>query len=65
MVYVTGDMHGDPARLASPAIRRLRKGDTLLVCGDFGFIWDGSAAEQKRLAKMAKQKYETSDEYYR
>lgn len=57
MVYVTGDMHGDPARLASPAIRRLRKGDTLLVCGDFGFIWDGSAAEQKRLAKMAKQKY--------
>lgn len=57
MVYVTGDMHGDPARLADPALRRLRRGDTLLVCGDFGFIWDGSAAEQRRLKKLARRKY--------
>ena len=57
MIYVTGDMHGDAARLEAPAVRRLKKGDTLLVCGDFGFIWDGSAAEQKRLARIGKQKY--------
>lgn len=57
MVYVTGDMHGDPARLSDPALRRLKKGDTLLVCGDFGFVWDGSPAEEKRLKKLARRKY--------
>lgn len=57
MVYVTGDMHGDPGRLSDPALRRLKKGDILLVCGDFGFVWDGSAAEQKLLRRIGKQKY--------
>lgn len=57
MVYITGDMHGDPRRLADPALRRLRKGDTLLVCGDFGFVWDGGAAEQRLLKKLEKRKY--------
>ena len=57
MVYVTGDMHGDPTRLSDPALRRLKKGDILLVCGDFGFVWDGSAAEQKLLRRIGKQKY--------
>ncbi|MBE6777867.1 MAG: hypothetical protein E7541_00575 [Ruminococcaceae bacterium] len=56
MVYVTGDIHGDPTRL-NAALRPLRKGDTLLVCGDFGFIWDGSPAEQKRLQKIGKLPY--------
>ena len=57
MVYITGDMHGDPKRLSDPALRRLKKGDTLLVCGDFGFIWDGSTAEQCLLKKLARRKY--------
>ncbi len=57
MIYVTGDMHGDPERLSNPALRRLKKGDILLVCGDFGFVWDGSAAEEKRLRRIGRQKY--------
>ena len=57
MIYVTGDMHGDPERLSDPALRRLKKGDILLVCGDFGFVWDGSAAEQKLLRRISRQKY--------
>ncbi len=57
MIYVTGDMHGDPSRLTDPQLRRLKKGDTLLVCGDFGFIWDGSASEQKWLKKLEKAKF--------
>lgn len=57
MIYVTGDMHGDPERLSDPALRRLKKGDILLVCGDFGFVWDGSAAEEKRLRRIGRQKY--------
>jgi hypothetical protein len=50
-------MHGDIARLRAPALRRLKKGDTLLVCGDFGFLWDGSKAEQSMLKKLGKSKY--------
>lgn len=59
MIYVTGDLHGDPARLSDKALRRLKKGDTLLVCGDFGFVWDGSPAELKLRRKIGKQKYIT------
>lgn len=57
MVYVTGDMHGDASRLKSSGMRCLKKGDTLLVCGDFGFVWDGSKAEQAMLKKLGKQKF--------
>ena len=52
MVYITGDTHGDYSRFTSPAARRLKKGDTLIVCGDFGFVWDGSEKEKKRLARL-------------
>ena len=57
MVYVTGDMHGDPTRLHDRALRRLKKGDTLLVCGDFGYIWKGDEAERRLLKKWGKRKY--------
>lgn len=57
MVYVTGDLHGDLSRLKGPEVRKLKKGDTLLVCGDFGFIWDGSKAEQAMLKKLGKLKF--------
>ena len=40
MVYVTGDLHGDYSRFKRPEMKKLRAGDILLVCGDFGFIWD-------------------------
>ena len=38
MVYVTGDLHGEWARFRARGIRRLKRNDTLLVCGDFGFL---------------------------
>lgn len=57
MVYVTGDIHGDINRFKSSAANKLKKGDTLLVCGDFGFIWDGNSAEQRSLKKLSKKKY--------
>lgn len=53
MVYVTGDMHGEWARFKSKEMRRLKAGDTLLVCGDFGFIWKGTRKEKSILKKMA------------
>ena len=57
MIYVTGDMHGDMARFRAPALRRLKKGDTLLICGDFGFLWDGSKAELAALKKLGGLRY--------
>lgn len=57
MVYITGDTHGDPERLSKNALKDLNPGDTLIVCGDFGFIWDDSKAEQKILKSFSKRKY--------
>jgi len=57
MIYVTGDMHGDMARFRAPALRRLKKGDTLLICGDFGFLWEGSKTELAALKKLGSLRY--------
>lgn len=57
MVYVTGDMHGDADRFSDPRLKKLKKGDTLLVCGDFGFLWKGGKAEQKLLKQIGGKKY--------
>lgn len=57
MVYITGDIHGDMSRFSSPDMRRVKKGDTLLVCGDFGFVWTGSKKEKKLLKKLGKLPY--------
>lgn len=57
MIYVTGDMHGDISRLKSRAARRLKKKDYLIICGDFGFIWDGSEKEKRLLKWLGKRKY--------
>lgn len=54
MIYVTGDTHGDLSRLDS---LKLKKGDTLIICGDFGFIWDGSGHEEKVLRMLGKKKF--------
>ena len=57
MVFITGDTHGDPERLSKSALKELAPSDTLIVCGDFGFVWDNSKAEQKILKSFSKRKY--------
>ncbi|NLG92705.1 MAG: hypothetical protein GX485_03965 [Clostridiales bacterium] len=57
MIYITGDTHGEMCRFESRAVKKLKKGDTLIVCGDFGFLWDGGPKEQKNLRKLGKKKY--------
>ena len=57
MIYVTGDTHGDLGRFTSGPAKKLQKGDTLIVCGDFGFIWDGSKEEEKVLKKLGERKF--------
>ena len=55
MIYFTGDTHGELSRFKTAAAKKLKKGDYLLICGDFGFIWNGSSEEEKK-HKMAFQK---------
>lgn len=57
MIYVTGDMHGDITRFKSSSLRKLKRDDYLIICGDFGFIWDGSDEEAGKLKKLKKKKY--------
>lgn len=57
MIYVTGDTHGDISRFKDPAIKKLKKGDILIVCGDFGFIWDGSKREKSILKKLSEKEF--------
>ena len=44
------------ARFSAPAVRRLKKGDTLIVCGDFGFLWKGGKKEEALLKKIELRK---------
>ena len=57
MIYLTGDTHGDIRRFKTFAARRLKAKDVLIICGDFGFVWDGSKGEENLLNWLGKRKY--------
>lgn len=51
-IYLTGDTHGDFSRFGRKGfseLNSLTKNDYVLICGDFGGIWDGGSAEQTAL----------------
>ncbi|PWM26408.1 MAG: hypothetical protein DBX44_00665 [Oscillospiraceae bacterium] len=52
MIYITGDTHGDEKRFAPFKKLFPKRRDHLLVCGDFGFIWNGSPQERKTLSRL-------------
>ena len=60
MVYITGDMHGDLSRLYDKEFRKLRAGDVLIVCGDFGYIFSGGKTEKQAINFFAKRKFVTA-----
>ena len=57
MIYFTGDTHGDKERLSKSELSMLQPGDTLIICGDFGYLWDKSRAETKFLNRLGMRKY--------
>lgn len=64
MVFVTGDLHGgiSIAKLFDdkwPQQKELTKDDYLIVCGDFGMLWDGSTREMLLLDWLESRKYTT------
>ena len=51
MIFITGDTHGDIdiQKLSSknfPKGKTLTKNDYVIVCGDFGLVWDGSNSDK-------------------
>ena len=47
-IFITGDTHGDFTRFKKEIFREqaeLTKDDYVIICGDFGGIWDSSAEE--------------------
>lgn len=57
MIYVTGDMHGAENRLYDREWRKLKAGDILLVCGDFGYIWNGGKFEKEAVEYLGTRKF--------
>lgn len=57
MVYITGDTHGELGRFKQGELSHAGKNDTVIVLGDFGFLWDGSAEEQRALDWLRKRPY--------
>ncbi|MCL2053489.1 MAG: metallophosphoesterase [Oscillospiraceae bacterium] len=59
MICVTGDIHGDLSRFKHKNIKKLKKNDILIVCGDFGFLWDNTLKENRILKKIGRKKFYT------
>ena len=60
MIYVTGDTHGMPVRLSPesmPYSLQWGKKDTLIVCGDFGYLMNGGPREELFLRELSLRPY--------
>ncbi len=57
MILITGDVHGDFTRFKDKRLKKLRKSDALIICGDFGMIWDGSRKEKAILKRLGRRRY--------
>ena len=60
MVYITGDMHGCLERLYDKNFRKLKSGDVLIVCGDFGYIWNGDKTEKQVIDFLSTRRFVTA-----
>ena len=52
MIYITGDTHAEFTRftrLAFPQQTRMSKEDYVIICGDFGGVWNESVQQQREL----------------
>ena len=59
MICITGDTHADMTRFKDKKIKSLKTGDILIICGDFGFIWDDSPKERAAREKIGSMKFTT------
>ncbi len=60
MIRITGDTHGDLSRIIFAENYKdipLGEGDILMICGDFGFIFDGGKLERQKLDLLEQKPY--------
>ena len=57
MICVTGDTHGDQSFFQDKRLWILDKSDTLIIAGDFGYIFLDSVKENIFLDRLEKEKY--------
>ena len=51
MIFITGDIHGDPRRLNTdcfPEQKEMTKNDFVIILGDFGLVWSNSQTKQEK-----------------
>ena len=53
-------MHGDLERLYDKNFRKLKSGDVLIVCGDFGYIYNGDKTERQVIDYLATRRFVTA-----
>ena len=62
MIYVKGDTNGDFSRFEEDKFSNLTKDDYMIICGDFGGIWNyegKSKYEKNNLKRLEKMKFTT------
>jgi hypothetical protein len=59
MFYVTGDVHADIDGFLDRDFKKIKKTDSIIICGDFGLFWDGNETEKKNAKKLGSLKYKT------
>lgn len=58
MIYITGDTHGEQNRILYIEKKTgIKKGDHLIVCGDFGYIFFNNLTENNFLNDLEKRPY--------
>ena len=63
MLYLTGDTHGDFRRFSTQAFpeqKTMTRKDTVLICGDFGGLWDTSPRCRHLLDELERRPFTTA-----
>lgn len=58
MIYITGDTHGSHKRIEQIKKEVLHKGDILLICGDFGYVFRDTITEANYLDELERLPFE-------
>lgn len=58
LIYITGDTHGEYEAFLNRIYQYpIRKEDTVIICGDFGFIWNSDPYRNYFLAKLTAEPF--------
>lgn len=64
MIFITGDLHGEIdmhklSMAAFPEQKAMTKDDYVIICGDFGCVWDGGKRDAYLLRQLTDKNFTT------